>query len=88
MKYPQTRGDTVTKSLIMPFKPRPVDPRAAEVLDEIEALVDAVRMAEAARKAEVPKLIAKAHGYGVSYDVIAERMGVSRQRVRQIERGE
>ena len=45
-------------------------------------------MAEETRKAKVPKLISKAHGYGVSYDVIAERMGLSRRRVRQIEVGE
>jgi DNA-directed RNA polymerase sigma subunit (sigma70/sigma32) len=46
------------------------------------------RVAEETRKAKVPKLISKAHGYGVSYDVIAERMGLSRRRVRQIEGGE
>ena len=76
------------KSPLMPFKPRPVDPRAEAVLDELEALIEAVRAAEAARRAKMPRLITRAHSYGVSYDVIAERMGVSRQRVRQIELGE
>jgi len=68
----------------MPRPRRPIDPRAGTVLNKIEVIVEAVKTAEAAK---LPFLISQAHEYGVSYEAIANRMGVSRQRVRRMERG-
>jgi transcriptional regulator with XRE-family HTH domain len=42
------------------------------------------RSAEAAKRA---KALHKAHALGLSYEALAEGMGVSRQRVRQMEQG-
>jgi len=67
---------------------RPVDPRAGSVLNKIEAIVEAVKTAEAAKAAKLPFLISQAHEYGVSYEAIGNRMGLSRQRVSQLERGQ
>jgi DNA-directed RNA polymerase sigma subunit (sigma70/sigma32) len=72
----------------MPFAARPVDPKAHKALDEIVALSDAMRAAEAERtKAAVKRAaaIARAREYGMSLDAIAARLGVSRQRVREMQ---
>jgi DNA-directed RNA polymerase sigma subunit (sigma70/sigma32) len=74
----------------MPFERRPVDKRAEAVLDELEAIARAMEAAERVRAAEAAKrakLITRARKYGVSLDVIAARLGVTRERVRQIEQG-
>jgi hypothetical protein len=81
----------VVRTLEMPFEARPVDPRAQDVLAKIGACTEAMRTAESVRKFEAAKraaLITQARKYGVSLDVIAEVMGVTRQRARQIEAGQ
>ena len=81
----------MANSLEMPFEARQVDPRAQDVLAKIGACTEAMRTAESVRKFEAAKratLITQARKYGVSLDVIAEVMGVTRQRARQIEAGQ
>jgi DNA-directed RNA polymerase sigma subunit (sigma70/sigma32) len=71
----------------MPFEPKPIDPKAYEALDRIVAHTEAMRAAEVTRKEEAEKraaAIVEARGYGLSLDAIAERLGVSRERVRQM----
>ncbi len=77
----------MVKTSRMPFEARPVDPKAWAALDRIVAANEAMRDAEAVRKAEAAKraeAIAEARRYGLSLDAIAERLGVSRERVRQM----
>jgi DNA-directed RNA polymerase specialized sigma24 family protein len=71
----------------MPFEAKPVDPKAYEALERIVAATEAMRAAEATRKSESEKraqAITEARGYGLSLDAIADRLGVSRERVRQM----
>jgi DNA-directed RNA polymerase specialized sigma24 family protein len=77
----------VVKTQEMPFTARPVDPEGWAALDRIVASTEAMREAEAVRKAESAKraeAIADARSHGLSLDAIAERIGVSRERVRQM----
>jgi DNA-directed RNA polymerase sigma subunit (sigma70/sigma32) len=71
----------------MPFEARPVDPKAWVALDKVVEATEAMRNAEATRKVEAEKrarAIVEARRYGLSLDAIAERLGVSRERVRQM----
>ena len=71
----------------MPFESRPVDPKAWEALDRVVAANEAMRDAEALRSSkaeERARAITEARGYGLSLEAIAERLGVSRERVRQM----
>ena len=73
----------------MPFEPRPVDPKAWEALELVVTANEAMRNAEAARRrfaAGRAQGIRDARKYGLSLDVIAQRLGVSRERVRQMEK--
>ena len=73
----------------MPFEARSFDPKAYEVLDEVVVWSEAMRAAEteraraAAKRAEA---IARARSYGMPLEVIAKRLGVTRQRVREMEK--
>lgn len=69
------------------FEKRPVDPKAYKWLDRVVAANEAMRRAEAERSKQArlrASAIKSAHGWGMSYDAIAERLGVSRERVRQM----
>ncbi len=69
------------------FEKRPVDPRAYKLLDNIVATTEAMRTAEAERSRHAKaraKAIKEARALGLTYDAIAERLGVSRERVRQM----
>ena len=71
----------------VPFEARPVDPKAWEALDRVVAANEAMRAAEATRSREAEEraqAIRDARSYGLSLDVIAQRLGVSRERVRQM----
>lgn len=71
----------------MPFEPRPVATKAWKALERVVAANDAMREAEAKRARQArkrAKAIEDARAYGLSLDVIAERLGVSRERVRQM----
>jgi len=71
----------------MTFKARPVDPKAYEALDRVVAATEAMREAESVRKtaaADRAQAIAEARSYGLSLEAIAKRLGVSRERVRQM----
>lgn len=83
-------GERMVKTVKMPFTPRPVDPRAEGVLAEIVSITEAMKEAEKVRKGEAAKrarLISQARKFGVSLDRIAKEMGVTRERVRQLEAG-
>lgn len=72
----------------MPFAAHPVDPKAHKALDDVVALSEAMRAAEVQRAQAAAKradAIARARRYGLSLDAIAERLGVSRQRVREMQ---
>ncbi len=71
----------------MPFEPRPVSAKAWKALDRVVEANTAMREAEAKRARQArkrAKAIEEARSYGLSLDAIAERMGVSRERVRQM----
>jgi DNA-binding transcriptional regulator YiaG len=71
----------------MPFESRPVAAKAWKALDRVVAANDAMREAEAKRARQArkrAKAIDEARSYGLSLDAIAERLGVSRERVRQM----
>ena len=71
----------------MPFEPRPVNTKAWKALDRVVAANTAMRDAEAKRARQARKrarAIDEARGYGLSLDAIAQRLGVSRERVRQM----
>ncbi len=71
----------------MPFVSRPVSAKAWKALDRVVAANRAMREAEAKRAKQArkrAKAIQEARGYGLSLDAIAERLGVSRERVRQM----
>ncbi len=71
----------------MPFAPRPVSAKAWKALDRVVAANAAMREAEAKRARQAKKrarAIEEARGHGLSLDVIAEHLGVSRERVRQM----
>jgi DNA-binding transcriptional regulator YiaG len=71
----------------MPFESRPVDSKAWKALDRVVAANEAMREAEAKRAKQArkrAKAIEDARRYGLSLDAIAERLGVSRERVRQM----
>lgn len=71
----------------MPFEPRPVDAKAWKALDRVVVANDAMRDAEAKRAKQArkrAKAIEEARSHGLSLDAIAERLGVSRERVRQM----
>ncbi len=71
----------------MTFEPRPVNTKAWKALDRVMAANAAMREAEAKRARQArkrAKAIEEARGYGLSLDAIAERLGVSRERVRQM----
>ena len=77
----------VVMSRTMPFEPRPVTNKAWKALDRVVAANDAMREAEAKRTRQARKrarAIDEARQYGLSLDAIAERLGVSRERVRQM----
>jgi DNA-binding transcriptional regulator YiaG len=71
----------------MPFAPRPVTAKAWKALDRVVAANTAMREAEAKRARQAKKrarAIEDARSHGLSLDVIAEHLGVSRERVRQM----
>jgi DNA-directed RNA polymerase sigma subunit (sigma70/sigma32) len=71
----------------MPFEPRPVAAKAWKALDRVVAANDAMRDAEAKRARQArkrAKAIQDARRNGLSLEAIAERLGVSRERVRQM----
>ncbi len=71
----------------MPFVARPVTAKALKALDRVVAANAAMREAEAKRARQArkrAKAIEEARSYGLSLDAIAERLGVSRERVRQM----
>jgi hypothetical protein len=71
----------------MPFAPRPVTAKAWKALDRVVAANTAMREAEAKRARQARKrarAIEDARSHGLSLDVIAEHLGVSRERVRQM----
>jgi hypothetical protein len=71
----------------MPFEPRPVAAKAWKALERVVAANDAMRDAEAKRARQArkrAKAIQDARRNGLSLDAIAERLGVSRERVRQM----
>ncbi len=71
----------------MPFEPRPVNAKAWKALDRVVAANTAMRDAEAKRSRQARKrarAIDEARRYGLSLDAIAGRLGVSRERVRQM----
>lgn len=71
----------------MPFATRPVTTKAWKALDRVVAANAAMREAEAKRAKQArkrAKAIEEARSYGLSLDAIAERLGVSRERVRQM----
>jgi DNA-directed RNA polymerase sigma subunit (sigma70/sigma32) len=71
----------------MTFESRPVAPKAWKALDRVVAANEAMREAEAKRARQAKKrskAIEEARRYGLSLDAIAGRLGVSRERVRQM----
>jgi DNA-binding NarL/FixJ family response regulator len=73
--------------MVMAFESRPVASKAWKALDRVVAANEAMREAEAKRARQAKKrarAIADARSYGLSLDAIAERLGVSRERVRQM----
>ena len=71
----------------MPFAPRPVTAKAWKALDRVVAANAAMREAEAKRARQAKKrarAIEDARSHGLSLDAIAEHLGVSRERVRQM----
>lgn len=71
----------------MPFEPRPVTSKAWKALDRVVAANEAMREAEAKRSRQAKKrskAIEEARECGLSLDAIADRLGVSRERVRQM----
>jgi hypothetical protein len=71
----------------VPFSPRPVTAKAWKALDRVVAANTAMREAEAKRARQAKKrarAIEDARSHGLSLDVIAEHLGVSRERVRQM----
>jgi DNA-binding NarL/FixJ family response regulator len=71
----------------MPFESRPVNAKAWKALDRVVAANAAMREAEAKRARQARKrarAIEEARACGLSLDAIAERLGVSRERVRQM----
>jgi DNA-binding transcriptional regulator YiaG len=71
----------------VPFAPRPVTAKAWKALDRVVAANTAMREAEAKRARQAKKrarAIEDARSHGLSLDVIAEHLGVSRERVRQM----
>jgi DNA-directed RNA polymerase sigma subunit (sigma70/sigma32) len=71
----------------MPFERRPVTSKAWKALDRVVAANDAMREAEAKRARQArkrAKAIEEARKHGLTLDAIAERLGVSRERVRQM----
>jgi ribosomal protein S14 len=71
----------------MPFEPRPVTSKAWKALDRVVAANEAMRDAEAKRARQArkrAKAIEEARACGLSLDAIADRLGVSRERVRQM----
>jgi DNA-directed RNA polymerase sigma subunit (sigma70/sigma32) len=64
-----------------------VSAKAWKALDRVVAANAAMREAEAKRARQAKKrarAIEEARGHGLSLDVIAEHLGVSRERVRQM----
>jgi DNA-directed RNA polymerase sigma subunit (sigma70/sigma32) len=77
----------VVNQSVPPFTARPVEPEGWEALDRIVAAHEAMQAAIDERAAQArlrATAIADARKHGVSLDAIAERLGVSRERVRQI----
>lgn len=77
----------VMEGIDVPFVPRPVTAKALKALDRVVAANAAMREAEAKRARQArkrAKAIEEARSYGLSLDAIAERLGVSRERVRQM----
>jgi DNA-directed RNA polymerase sigma subunit (sigma70/sigma32) len=71
----------------MPFEARPVSAKAWKALDRVVAANEAMREAEAKRAKQArkrAKAIDDARRLGLTLDAIAERLGVSRERVRQM----
>ena len=78
-------GAVITRGVT--FEKRPVDPKAYKALDRVVAANEAMRSAEAERSRQAKiraKAIGEARKWGMSLDAIAERLGVSRERVRQM----
>jgi DNA-binding transcriptional regulator YiaG len=71
----------------MPFESRPVSSKAWKALDRVVTANEAMREAEAKRAKQArkrAKSIEEARRFGLTLDAIAERLGVSRERVRQM----
>lgn len=72
---------------VMPFTHRPVGAKGWKALERAVAANEAMREAEARRARQAKKrakAIEEARRYGLSLDAIGERLGVSRERVRQM----
>jgi DNA-directed RNA polymerase sigma subunit (sigma70/sigma32) len=71
----------------MPFESRPIDPRAYPALERAVKATAELRSGEA-RHAQLiqdrAEAIGEARGHGLTLDAIATRLGVSRERVRQM----
>ena len=71
----------------MTFEKRAVDKRALKALDRVVDATEAMRQAEDERSKQArlrATSINSASAWGMSLDTIAERLGVSRERVRQM----
>lgn len=71
----------------MAFQSRPVNAKAWKALDRVVAANEAMREAEAKRAKQARKRarsIEEARELGLTLDAIAARLGVSRERVRQM----
>jgi hypothetical protein len=71
----------------VPFESRPVSSKAWKALDRVVAAHEAMREAEVKRAKQArkrAKSIEEARQFGLTLDAIAERLGVSRERVRQM----
>lgn len=71
----------------MAFQSRPVNAKAWKALDRVVAANEAMREAEAKRAKQArkrAKSIEEARELGLTLDAIAARLGVSRERVRQM----
>ena len=74
----------------MPFKPKPRDPDVDQAIQAVLDADGAVRAHAAERLAKVEAraaAIQTALGKGATFDELAEQLGVTRERVRQMSKG-
>jgi DNA-directed RNA polymerase sigma subunit (sigma70/sigma32) len=80
----------MVKTLKMPFTPKQADPRAARELAELKALTEEIRANEVTRRELTErraKLITQLRGHNVTLKTLADILGVTIGRIRQIEAG-